>query len=114
MCLYTLQFAIVISIRLNWDLISPVNLKGILLIDSVTKLPIVLKGVLTSEDALLGVKFGADAIMVSNHGARQIDGTPASVISIKYMIPLLTISFQCNHWNYIFIDIVDRSVAGNR
>ncbi|XP_011505949.1 PREDICTED: hydroxyacid oxidase 1 [Ceratosolen solmsi marchali] len=56
---------------LNWQVIKWLK--------SVTNLPIVLKGVLTSEDALLGVKYGADAIMVSNHGARQIDGTPATI-----------------------------------
>lgn len=44
-----------------------------------TKLPLVLKGIMTVEDALLGVKYGANAILVSNHGARQIDGTPATV-----------------------------------
>ena len=46
---------------------------------SITKLPIVLKGILTAEDAVLGVEHGASAILVSNHGARQVDGTPASV-----------------------------------
>lgn len=45
----------------------------------ITTLPIILKGVLTTEDAKLGVQAGASAILVSNHGARQIDDTPASV-----------------------------------
>ncbi|XP_001604479.1 hydroxyacid oxidase 1 [Nasonia vitripennis] len=53
---------------------------------SVTKLPIVLKGVLTAEDAELGVKYGASAIMVSNHGARQIDGTPASIEALPEIV----------------------------
>lgn len=44
-----------------------------------TKLPIVLKGILTPEDAILGVKHGASAILVSNHGGRQFDGGPATV-----------------------------------
>ncbi|XP_058802708.1 uncharacterized protein LOC131670799 [Phymastichus coffea] len=46
---------------------------------SVTELPIVLKGILTAEDAVIGVERGASAILVSNHGARQIDGVPASI-----------------------------------
>ncbi|XP_043671074.1 peroxisomal (S)-2-hydroxy-acid oxidase GLO5 [Vespula pensylvanica] len=46
---------------------------------NVTKLPIVLKGILTAEDALLSVKYGAAAIIVSNHGARQVDGVPATI-----------------------------------
>lgn len=48
-------------------------------VHSVTSLPIVLKGILTSADAVLGVKYGASAILVSNHGARQLDGTQATV-----------------------------------
>jgi len=45
----------------------------------VTKLPIVLKGILTPEDAKLAIKVGASAIMVSNHGGRQLDTSPASI-----------------------------------
>ncbi|KAI4498468.1 hypothetical protein M0802_006403 [Mischocyttarus mexicanus] len=44
-----------------------------------TKLPIILKGILTAEDAILGVTHGASAIIVSNHGARQIDSVPATI-----------------------------------
>ena len=42
-------------------------------------LPIVLKGILTREDAELAVEHGADAVWVSNHGGRQLDGVPAGV-----------------------------------
>ena len=42
-------------------------------------LPVVLKGVLTSEDARLAVEHGAAAVVVSNHGGRQLDGVPASI-----------------------------------
>jgi isopentenyl diphosphate isomerase/L-lactate dehydrogenase-like FMN-dependent dehydrogenase len=42
-------------------------------------LPVVLKGVLTPEDALLGIEHGAAAIVVSNHGGRQLDGVSASI-----------------------------------
>jgi isopentenyl diphosphate isomerase/L-lactate dehydrogenase-like FMN-dependent dehydrogenase len=41
---------------------------------SACRLPVVLKGVLTAEDARLAVERGADAVIVSNHGARQLDG----------------------------------------
>lgn len=40
----------------------------------ITRLPLLLKGVLTASDALLAVEHGADAIIVSNHGGRQLDG----------------------------------------
>jgi L-lactate dehydrogenase (cytochrome) len=40
---------------------------------------LVVKGILTPEDARRAVHAGADAIVVSNHGGRQLDGTPASI-----------------------------------
>ncbi|XP_014254283.1 (S)-2-hydroxy-acid oxidase GLO1 isoform X2 [Cimex lectularius] len=46
---------------------------------SITKLPIVLKGILTAEDAKIATSIGVDAIMVSNHGARQLDTCPAAI-----------------------------------
>lgn len=44
-----------------------------------TKLPVILKGILTKEDALLAVETGCRGIIVSNHGARQLDTVAASV-----------------------------------
>jgi L-lactate dehydrogenase (cytochrome) len=41
--------------------------------------PIVVKGVLTSEDARRAVDMGAAAVVVSNHGGRQLDGAPATL-----------------------------------
>jgi L-lactate dehydrogenase (cytochrome) len=41
--------------------------------------PIVIKGVQTAEDARRAVDAGVDAIVVSNHGGRQLDGVPASL-----------------------------------
>jgi isopentenyl diphosphate isomerase/L-lactate dehydrogenase-like FMN-dependent dehydrogenase len=41
--------------------------------------PIVIKGVLTGEDARRAVDEGAEAVVVSNHGGRQLDGVPASL-----------------------------------
>ena len=46
---------------------------------SITNLPIVAKGVLTREDALLALEHGCSAILVSNHGGRQLDSVPATV-----------------------------------
>ena len=45
---------------------------------SITKMPVLVKGVLTPEDALLAVEHGASGIVVSNHGGRQLDGSPAA------------------------------------
>src|SRR6266478_3831810 len=44
-----------------------------------TKLPIVLKGILRPEDAALAVRRGVDALIVSNHGGRQLDTVPATI-----------------------------------
>jgi L-lactate dehydrogenase (cytochrome) len=41
--------------------------------------PIVIKGVLTAEDAKRSLDHGAAAVVVSNHGGRQLDGVPASL-----------------------------------
>jgi isopentenyl diphosphate isomerase/L-lactate dehydrogenase-like FMN-dependent dehydrogenase len=41
--------------------------------------PIVIKGILTREDAELAVEHGADAVWVSNHGGRQLDGVAAGI-----------------------------------
>jgi L-lactate dehydrogenase (cytochrome) len=41
--------------------------------------PVVVKGVLDPEDARLALENGADGIIVSNHGGRQLDGAPSSI-----------------------------------
>lgn len=46
---------------------------------SQTKLPIVLKGLLSPDDALRGIEAGAAGIVVSNHGGRTLDTLPASI-----------------------------------
>jgi len=44
-----------------------------------TSLPILVKGVLTAEDARLALEHGVDGIIVSNHGGRQVDGSVAAL-----------------------------------
>ncbi|MFH8590600.1 alpha-hydroxy acid oxidase [Streptomyces rimosus] len=44
-----------------------------------TRLPLLLKGVLAPEDAVRAVEFGVDAVVVSNHGGRQLDSALPSV-----------------------------------
>ncbi|XP_023931387.1 hydroxyacid oxidase 2-like [Lingula anatina] len=46
---------------------------------NVTRLPIILKGILTPEDAELAVRHGVDGVYVSNHGGRTLDGTTATI-----------------------------------
>ncbi|MFX0543305.1 alpha-hydroxy-acid oxidizing protein [Roseovarius sp. S4756] len=47
-----------------------------------TGLPVVVKGLLRVDDADRCIGAGADAIQVSNHGGRQIDGVPASIAAL--------------------------------
>ena len=49
---------------------------------SVTKLPVVLKGVMHPDDAERAVQAGADAIIVSNHGGRALDGVAATIDAV--------------------------------
>jgi len=46
---------------------------------SQTKLPLLVKGVLAGEDAELAFEHGADGVVVSNHGGRQVDGSVATL-----------------------------------
>jgi L-lactate dehydrogenase (cytochrome) len=41
--------------------------------------PLIIKGIMDPEDALMATKLGADGIVVSNHGGRQLDGVPSTV-----------------------------------
>ena len=54
---------------------------------SKTSLPLVVKGITTPEDARLAVQHGAQGILVSNHGGRQLDGLPATVCVINVKSP---------------------------
>lgn len=55
---------------MTWETIDKIR--------KVTKLKIVLKGILSHEDAKIAMKY-CDAIWVSNHGGRQLDGVPSPV-----------------------------------
>jgi len=49
-------------------------------------LPLVLKGIVTAEDAELAITHGADGIVVSNHGGRQLDGAIASLDALPEVV----------------------------
>lgn len=50
---------------------------------SVTKMQIWIKGVLTGEDVQLAIQYGCEGVLVSNHGGRQLDQTPATIDVIQ-------------------------------
>jgi isopentenyl diphosphate isomerase/L-lactate dehydrogenase-like FMN-dependent dehydrogenase len=55
-------------------------------LQSITSLPVVVKGILTAEDAALAVEHGVAGIIVSNHGGRQLDGAPASIDALPEVV----------------------------
>lgn len=46
---------------------------------SITKLPLLVKGILRVDDARRAIRYGAEGIIVSNHGGRQLDTVPATI-----------------------------------
>lgn len=72
------------------SLINPsLSWKHIEWLRSITKLKILVKGVMTKEAAIEAVEHGVDGIIVSNHGARQIDGVTSTVSFYSLRIPSL-------------------------
>ena len=47
---------------------------------------LILKGIMEVEDAVLAARHGADAIVVSNHGGRQLDGAPSSIAALPAIV----------------------------
>lgn len=64
-------FSATLDPKLTW--------KDIEWLRSITKLPVLLKGIVNPEDAELAVQSGAAGILVSNHGARNLDTGPATI-----------------------------------
>lgn len=64
-------FADLLDPALTWDALAWLR--------SVTKLPILVKGIVRADDALRAVEHGAAGIVVSNHGGRQLDASPATI-----------------------------------
>ncbi|KAJ0865433.1 putative (S)-2-hydroxy-acid oxidase [Helianthus annuus] len=68
----------------NFD--PSVSWKDIAWLKSITKLPIMIKGVLTREDAIKALEVGVEGIIVSNHGARQLDYVPATISVLEEVV----------------------------
>ena len=49
-------------------------------------LPLMVKGILTAEDAEMAVRAGLDGIIVSNHGGRQLDGAPSGIGALPEVV----------------------------
>ncbi len=62
-----------------WMLDASVTWKDVDWLRSLTKLPVILKGICRADDAKRAVENGANGIVVSNHGGRQMDTAPATI-----------------------------------
>ena len=63
---------------LTWDAIAWLR--------SETKLPIVVKGIIAAEDARIAVESGAAAVLVSNHGGRQLDACEPTLAALPHVV----------------------------
>jgi len=66
------------DLALRWDLFDWLR--------SITKLPLLIKGVLRPDDARRAVAAGVDGIIVSNHGGRRLDGVPATITMLPHVV----------------------------
>jgi len=73
---------------LSWDSLADVR--------SWSALPLVLKGILSPEDARLAAEAGADAIVVSNHGGRQLDRAIATADALPGIAE--AVAGRCEVW----------------
>ena len=64
---------------LTWDHLGFIR-------DHAPGLPVLVKGILTAEDAVLAVEHGADGVVVSNHGGRQLDSSPAGLDALSEVV----------------------------
>uniref|UniRef100_A0A0E0EEC8 (S)-2-hydroxy-acid oxidase n=1 Tax=Oryza meridionalis TaxID=40149 RepID=A0A0E0EEC8_9ORYZ len=60
--------------------------KDIEWLKSITSMPIFLKGIVTAEDARRAVEAGVAGMIVSNHGARQLDYAPATIAALEEVV----------------------------
>jgi 4-hydroxymandelate oxidase len=68
-------------IHSQWD--PGLTWKDVEWLRSISPLPIVVKGVLAPDDAVLSIEHGASAVIVSNHGGRQLDTVPAPISALE-------------------------------
>ncbi len=69
------------DLTLNWDKIAQIKQQwgG----------KVILKGIMDVEDAKMALSVGADAIVVSNHGGRQLDGAPSTISSLTPILDVV-------------------------
>jgi 4-hydroxymandelate oxidase len=72
--------------QLEADILTGLSWDDLATIRGWSALPVVLKGIMTAEDARLAGEHGVDAIIVSNHGARQLDRVQAPIDVLESVV----------------------------
>lgn len=67
-----------VTLSMHGKTVVPKDVEALKELKVATKLPFIVKGIMTVEDAMLAVQAGVDAIVVSNHGGRVLDCTPGA------------------------------------
>ena len=71
---------------INWAVDRSLTWRDLEWLRSVSRLPVLVKGILTAEDAVLAMESGADGVVVSNHGGRQLDGVAAALDALPEVV----------------------------
>jgi 4-hydroxymandelate oxidase len=71
---------------INWVVDRSLTWRDLEWLRSISSLPLLVKGVLTAEDAVLAYEAGVEGIVVSNHGGRQLDGVAASLDALPEVV----------------------------
>lgn len=71
-------YAAIFEPRLTWEMLAWLR--------SLTRLPVILKGVLAPEDARRAASEGASSVLVSNHGGRNLDTAPATIEALPRVV----------------------------
>jgi isopentenyl diphosphate isomerase/L-lactate dehydrogenase-like FMN-dependent dehydrogenase len=71
---------------INWAVDKSLTWRDLEWLRSISSLPLLVKGILTAEDALLAADAGVEGIVVSNHGGRQLDGVAASLDALPEVV----------------------------
>src|SRR6476646_500499 len=80
-------------ITAQWD--PALTWKDVEWLRSISPMPVMVKGVLAADDAALAVDHGAAAIVVSNHGGRQLDGVPAGITMLPAVVDAVARRGSC-------------------
>ncbi len=85
-----------IGATLGWTIDASLTWKDFEMVCSAVKLPVLVKGILRGDDAIKAMDHGAQGVVVSNHGGRQLDGSiatasalPDVVQSVSGRVPVL-------------------------